>query len=157
MEGRYMKVYLDPSLTAKDVMRLYGLSQPSAYRAVKKGYFHKGISSRGGRVHTRTIQGFKLDNATVELVARHTANYLAGSSRKILAHGKALSDLQDEIAQAARIELWVSGADTEALAYVAAKRAGLNAIRKWFIKHSMPLEQWALENEPEPVDSEDNE
>ena len=146
------KIYLDPALTAKDVMRLYGLSQPSAYRAVKRGYYHKGLAT--GRPATRTIQGFGLDNTTVELIARHTANYLAGSTVKILAHGKAISDLQEEIAQAARIELWVSGANTETLAYVAAKRAGLNAIRKWYVKHAIPLEEWALENEPEIDDTD---
>lgn len=148
-----MRIYIDPLLTAQDIMRIYGLSRSKAYKSIQRGYVIAGATATSGRPKTRTVQGFALADDIIERIARHTASHLAGSSAKIIAHGHAISDLQDEIAQAARIELWIAGCASEALAYVAAKRAGLNTIRKWYTKHNIPLEEWALENEPEIDDS----
>ena len=147
------RITLDGTLSAQDLMRVYGLSQPSAYRAIKRGYFTLG-QHKAGKPVTRIPIGLKLDNATIQEIARHTGRKLAPGGITLAAHGKAISDLRDEIEQAVMIELWVAGISDVALAYKAAKRRGIDVLRAWYQKHTIPLDVWEAEYNPKEIEDE---
>ena len=142
--------YIDLSLSVPDIMARYGVSRAVAYKARNRGWISS--THKAGRPTTRTIKGLSLEPARALQIASRTAQYLCSSAPSVLTHGRIISDLQDEVTQAALIELWVNGVSSEPLAYTAAKRAGYNAIRAWARKYHISLDQWVEESEHDMPD-----
>ena len=145
-----MREHIDLSLSVPDIMARYGVSRAVAYQARNRGWISS--TRKAGRPTTRTIQGLRLDPARALQIAQQTARHMCSSAPSVLTHGRIISDLQDEVAQAALIELWGSGISSEKLAYKAAKRAGYNAIRAWARKYHISLDQWVEESEHDTPD-----
>src|SRR3990172_8747092 len=110
-----MREYIDLSLSVPDIMARYGVSRAVAYQARNRGWISS--TRKAGRPATRTVKGLRLEPARALQIANQTAQYLCSSAPSVLAHGAGkdalkhtiVSDLQDEVVQAALIELWVSG------------------------------------------------
>lgn len=123
-------------LTGRTVMDLYGLSRTAAYKAVKRGWVDTSLVGKrdvGRPAKLRKPAGYHLPSDVIERIALHTAKYCTRDY-----------DQRQEVAQLVRIELWTSGADTEALAYRIALRAGRKAFRQ---KNIYTLIDYTLDEE----------
>ena len=125
------RIPVDPALSVQQIMHLYNVSRAVAYQARNRGY----VVGKVGRPTTRTPAGFKLEPADVERVATLSARLVVG--RRELNTDPDGYDRYQECVQAARIELWVSGADTLPLAFSAGRRACLRVVRTWNKAHRL--------------------
>jgi hypothetical protein len=114
-------------LDVQTIQTLYRCSRSTAYEAKRRGWIDpdltgEGAAGRGRAIAPHKAVGFRLSAALVEQVANHTARYLSRDY-----------DTQQDIRQVVRILLWDKGIEAIPLAYKAAKRAGLNALRQRMI------------------------
>lgn len=134
-------------MNIKHIMTTYQVSRATAYRAKDAGYLNvedgHGLSASHGTPKRATPKGFGLPEKVCHQIAKLSARYVVGRQR--IWNGRRWlqdSDLMQEAYQAAMVDLWTSGASSEALAFRIGRNAALNALAGWRKKQMAHLDDW---------------